>query len=113
VLQELGKLQGLTSLSLRTGFGGKVAATHQQMEVVLQQLTRLQDLKLQTLKVEPCQVSGFGIEAYHDVQGPEVLLQAVCGLCMLDKVQVELPVRLEDTAVQQLSDTFEHRCLLL
>jgi hypothetical protein len=106
VLQELGKLQGLTLLLLRTDLAGEVAATHQQMGVVLQQLTRLQDLQLQGLKVEPCQVSSGGAEAYHDVQGIEVLLQAICGLRMLDKVQVELLVRLEDTAVQQLSDMF-------
>jgi hypothetical protein len=106
VLQELSTMQALTSLSLRTDLAGNVAAAHQQIGLVLQQLTRLQVLRLQALRVEPCQVSGGGAEAYHDVQGIALLLQAVCGLPMLDKVWVELPVRLEDTAVQQLLDTF-------
>jgi hypothetical protein len=109
VLQGLRQLEGLTSLSLRNhpSGAGSLAATHEQLGVVLQQLTRLQQLTLQALRVDLRGASsGDYREPYHDVEGVAVLLQAICDLHELKSVQIELPVPIDDAAVQLLSTRF-------
>jgi hypothetical protein len=50
---------------------------------------------------------------FHDVEGVAALQQAIAGLSTLEEVQVDLPVQMEYSARQQLSDMLRQQQLLL
>lgn len=112
VLQQLSRVKGLTRLSLCSDLlpAGRQAATHQQLGLLLQQLTALQDLSILNSNKDPEADEASSDDLFggmqHNAAGIATLLQAICDLSVLERVQVDLPVRLEYGAVQQLSSMF-------
>jgi hypothetical protein len=105
LVQQLGKLQGLQELRLRGGVqDGVVKATLEQLGAALQSLTDLRLLRIQGLSsIAGAKAQEGSEKAYHDVEGVAAVLQAIGGMQKLVVLHVELPVKLTEAAVQQVT----------
>uniref|UniRef100_A0A383W3M9 Uncharacterized protein n=1 Tax=Tetradesmus obliquus TaxID=3088 RepID=A0A383W3M9_TETOB len=118
VLQQLGKLKGLTQLVLHasgvSGSSCSIESTPRQLAAVLQQLTKLRCLTIDgydSMAVDGAAADtaaaggggGGDVDGdWHSVDGVRAFLQAVGRLSTLQQATVVLPVRLQESAVQQL-----------
>jgi hypothetical protein len=105
LVQQLGRVQGLQQLMMRGGpHQGECKATVEQLAAALQTLTDLQALRIEGITSIAGATAPEGDEdAYHSVEGVAAVLRAIGGMRKLVVLHVELPVRLTDAAVQQVT----------
>jgi hypothetical protein len=105
LVQQLGRVQGLQQLMLRGGpHRGELKATLEQLAAALQPLTDMRVLRIEGVTSVAGATAQEGSEdAYHDVEGVAAVLRVIGGMRKLVVLHLELPVRLTDAAVQQLT----------